>query len=80
MTLAAIGLGNPTKCLFNMFTAPGPGWLITFSTNYLLTHYLLLYLELLRLVITKTKLPTTPEITAAINKPALAWLSNASDG
>ena len=55
-----------------MLTAPSPGWLITFSTDYLLTHYKLPYIELLRLAITKIKLPTTAEITAAINKPALA--------
>ena len=72
MPLAAIYLCNPSKCLLYMLTTPGPSWLTTFSTDYLLTQYLLPYLVLLRLVSTKTALPTTPEITAEINKPAFA--------
>ena len=79
MPLAAIYLCNPSKCLLYMLTTPGPSWLTTFSTVYLLTHYLFLYFELLRLVMINTKLATTPEITAEINKPALAWLSSKSD-
>ena len=78
MPKAAICLCNIKERLFNMLTAPSPGWLITFSTDYLLTHYKLPYFELLRLVITKIKVPTTAEITAATNKPALAWLSSES--
>jgi len=78
MSRATIRHGNIKECLFNMLTTACPGELMTFSTDYLLTHYKLPYIELLRLVITKIKLPTTAEITAATNKPALAWLSSES--
>ena len=72
MALATIFHCDSVKGIFNMLAAPCPGWLIAFSAHYLLAHNLLPYLELLRLVIIKIKLPTIAEITAAINKPAFA--------